>query len=548
MEDDATPTAGTRRPPKRPGWLASPAAVGLGLLTLILAWLWYDSRGQMSDLREEIVRRVRDSETDSRDARFGARQAQEAMRDTQAKLALLEQKLAESQNHQGALEALYQDLSRSRDEWVLAEIEQILTIASQQLQLAGNVQAALAALQMADARLARSERPQFIPLRKVFARDMERMKTAPYLDIAGPAAKLDQTIASVDSLPLAQDARPEAAAVTTREAEGFWGRLGAELLGELKQLVRIQKVDGADPALLSPSQAFFLRENLKLRLLNARLSLLARDEAAYRNDLRLAASWLERYFDTRSGTVAAVAGALKKLGARGGGGLPPANRGGPSGLRGFKAPAEGAARGLASLLAARAAQRLREFGRRDRWLERAKEGDGDWRFARLMTTAELLLEERRFDEARAVLRELNASGPRDVTTLLLLLRAEQGLANWDEVVRIAKSLEKLNAMPQEAIENIRVNAHVALFSRKAHDPKDLTRRWDEMPAPERAHPKVAAAAARAFIRLGDCRSAHRIIEDALERDWDGALALLYGECADEDALERLERAEKWLSE
>src|SRR6266852_2933614 len=108
-------------------------------------------------------------------------------------------------------------------------------------------------------------------------------------------------------------------------------------------------------------------------------------------------------------------------------------------------------------------------GRRDQWLERAKEGDGDWRVARLMTTAELLLEERRFDEARAVLRELNASGPRDVTTLLLLLRAEQGLANWDEVVRIAKSLEKLNAMPQEAIENIRVNANVALFSRKALD-------------------------------------------------------------------------------
>ena len=90
------------------------------------------------------------------------------------------------------------------------------------------------------------------------------MKTAPHLDISGFAAKLDQTIASVDSLPLAQDARPEAAAVTTREAEGFWERLGAELLGELKQLVRIQKVDGADPALLSPSQAFFLRDSSEI--------------------------------------------------------------------------------------------------------------------------------------------------------------------------------------------------------------------------------------------------------------------------------------------
>jgi len=342
--ENSTLSSRTQPPSKPHGWIATTAAVGFGLVALFLAWQWYDSRGQMSDLREEVVRRVRDSEADSRDARFGARQAQEAMRETQGKLALLEQKLAESQSHQGALEALYQDLSRSRDEWVLAEIEQILTIASQQLQLAGNVQAALAALQMADARLARSERPQLIPLRKVFARDMERMKTAPHLDISGFAVKLDQTIASVDSLPLAQDARPEAAAVTTREAEGFWRRIGAELLAELRQLVRIQKVDGADPALLSPPQAFFLRENLKLRLLNARLSLLARDETAYRNDLKLAASWLERYFDTRSKAVAAAAGTLKQLGAGGAGVSLPTIGESLAAVRGYKASRERAGR------------------------------------------------------------------------------------------------------------------------------------------------------------------------------------------------------------
>src|SRR5438445_11668433 len=317
MEDNVPPASENRRPSRRPGWLASPAALGLGLLTLILAWLWYDSRGQMSDLREEIVRRVRDSETDSRDARFGARQAQEAMRDTQAKLALLEQKLAESQNHQGALEALYQDLSRSRDEWVLAEIEQILTIASQQLQLTGNVQVALAALQTADARLARSGRPQFLPLRKVFGRDIERLKTAPGLDVPGIAVKLDQLIAGVDSLPLVQEARPQATAAAKREADGLWERLVAELLGELKQLVRIQNMEGSAPALLSPPQAFFLRENLKLRLLNARLALLARDETTYRSDVNVAASWLARYFDTRSRAAAAMAVSLKQLGSGG---------------------------------------------------------------------------------------------------------------------------------------------------------------------------------------------------------------------------------------
>ena len=206
----------------------------------------------------------------------------------------------------------------------------------------------------------------------------------------------------------------------------------------------------------------------------------------------------------------------------------------------------GTARDLASLLAARATQRLREFDRRDQWLERAKAGDGDWRLARLMTTAELLLDERRFDEARNVLRELHASGPQHVASLSLLLRAEQGMANWEEVIRIAKLLEKRDAMPPEALEGINVNARIALLSRKTLDPEGLARYWEEMPRSDRIRPKIASAAARAFIQLGDCRRAHRIIEEALERNWDGALALIYGECIDDDAHERIERAERWL--
>src|SRR6266487_1342895 len=238
-----------------------------------------------------------------------------ATREAQAKLAQIELKLAEFQNQQIGLETLYQELSRNRDEWVIAEIEQILTIASQQLQLTGNVKVALYALPNADARLARSGRPQFLPLRRVFSRDIERLKTAPSLDVPGFAAKLEQLIAGVDSLPLVQEARPRATSAPKREADGLWERLVAELLGELKQLVRIENMEGSDPALLSPPQAFFLRENLKLRLLNARLALLARDEAAYHGDVKVAASWLERYFDTRSRAAVAMAVALKQLGS-----------------------------------------------------------------------------------------------------------------------------------------------------------------------------------------------------------------------------------------
>lgn len=315
-------------------------AIGFILVAIVLVWQWYEDRSEMGALREEIARRLRDGEIDSRDARLVARQAQEAQREAQAKLAQIELKLAEAQSQQIALEALYRDLSRGRDEWILAEIEQILTIASQQLQLAGSTQVALTALQTADARLARSGRAQFLPLRKIFARDIERLKSAPNLDVPGLAVKLDQLIASVETFTLAQDARPQAAAAPVGETQGLWERLGAEILGEMRRLIRIQNVERVDAALLSPSQMFFLRENLKLRLLNARLALLARDEATYRNDLKLAASWLGRYFDARSKEVALAAGTLKQLDSGGAGLSLPAIGESLDAVRGYKASRE----------------------------------------------------------------------------------------------------------------------------------------------------------------------------------------------------------------
>jgi len=301
------------------GRLAHPLAIALLVVVVIFAWQWYDVREQMSGLREELARRLRDSDADSRDARIVSRQTQEALREAQTKLTQLEAKLAESQNQQVALEALYQELSRSRDEWVLAEVEQILTIAAQQLQLAGNVQAALVALQTADARLARSDRLQFTPLRKVLARDIERLKGTPSLDIAGLALRLDQVIGQVDGMPLASEQRTAGAprAAAARPEGNLWARLGSEIWDEMKQLVRIRNLEQPEAPLLPPTQAFFLRENLKLRLLNARLALLARDQRTFREDLGVASSWIRNYFDARSRPATAALASLKQLGASG---------------------------------------------------------------------------------------------------------------------------------------------------------------------------------------------------------------------------------------
>ena len=91
-------------------------------------------------------------------------------------------------------------------------------------------------------------------------------------------------------------------------------RLGAEIWNEIKQLVVIRRV-GAEPPLLPPPQAYFLRENLRLRLLNARLSLLARDEAGYREDLRVSQAWIQRYFDARSRQGVDALAQIKQLSA-----------------------------------------------------------------------------------------------------------------------------------------------------------------------------------------------------------------------------------------
>src|SRR5262245_20549788 len=279
----------------------------LVLLAVVLAaalatLYWLDVRQRLSGTQEETASRLRNAESIAREATAMARGAQDTVLASQARVAALEARLAESQSQQLALEALYADLSRNRDEWQLAEIEQVLAIASQQLQLAGKVREALLALQLAAARLERHDRPQFLPIKRALARDIERLKALPAIDMPAMSMKLDSLVAGVDSLPLAFDERAERPAAKSAAAaeRGFWSRLGSEVWGELRQLVVVRQVNSPEPPLLPPSQAYFVRENLRLRLLNARLSLLARDEAGYREDLRAAQAWIQRYFDPRA--------------------------------------------------------------------------------------------------------------------------------------------------------------------------------------------------------------------------------------------------------
>ena len=212
--------------------------------------------------------------------------------------------------------------------------------------------------------------------------------------------------------------------------------------------------------------------------------------------------------------------------------------------------------GVAALLAARAAHQMRDFDKRDRWLERA-DGSGDsLQAARLVSRAELALEERDFAAARDALRSLHGAGPKHVATTRMLLRAERGAGAWDEVLRLASQLSKRDAIAPALAEEYKVQATVELLARSADDAAAFERRWRGVAASDRVQPRIAAAAARNAIALGKAALARDILENALAAEWVPQLISLYGSLPEglepeeriAEARARIQRAEDWLLE
>jgi uroporphyrin-3 C-methyltransferase/uroporphyrinogen III methyltransferase/synthase len=320
--------------------------VVLVVLALLLVAQWWMSHREIASLRKEVARRMQGSDTANTETRVVAKSVQETTQELQAKVSVLENKQAEAQSQQVALEQLYQDMFKKREDWALSEIEQMLSTASEQLQLAGNVQGALIALQAADSRLSHAETPQFVSVRRAIGHDIERLKSLPSVDITGITLRLDSVIGQIDSLPLLAaeqpappaaepknmpepappkkakahgkatkpaEETPVAALTWTDIAKAKWDSWSSEMWTEVQQLIRIRKVDTPDALLLSPTEAYYVRENLKLRLLSARLALLSRNEAAFRSDLIAAQDAITRYFDTRARQTQTVQTMLKQV-------------------------------------------------------------------------------------------------------------------------------------------------------------------------------------------------------------------------------------------
>ena len=287
----------------------------LAVLAVLFVWQWLDGKQQLDQIQQTLAQRLAESDGNNKATQTLTLQSHELVRDLGGKLSLLENKYAETQNQRSSLEALYQDMSSSRDQMVLAEVEQLLLIAGQQLQLAANVKAALIAMQQADSRLQRLDRAALGGLRRSINSDMDKLRALPDVDVAAINSRLDTLITIVSRLPLIQDIRPpqENAAPDSTSNGNTWKDFLREIWQEAKGLVRIENTQQDVLPLISPTQTFFLRENLKLRLLSARLALLSRDEASFKHDIKTAQEWLKLYFDIKSGEGAQAVNILQKL-------------------------------------------------------------------------------------------------------------------------------------------------------------------------------------------------------------------------------------------
>ena len=201
---------------------------------------------------------------------------------------------------------------------------------------------------------------------------------------------------------------------------------------------------------------------------------------------------------------------------------------------------------LSAVVAARSAHQLRQFARRDEYLEQVDAANPEGSLLKLLTKAELLLGEQRVTEALEVLRSLRTITPKSAAAMRLELKAHTLAKNWDQALTLTAQLDKLGALDAAQAAQMRLSAYLGNLNRKAHDPRALQAYWEQMPTTEKINPLVAGAAARFFMALGGCYQAHTIIEQALERHWDTSLAALYGNCLGQNVLRQIERAEGWL--
>ena len=291
-------------------------AFSLSLVSLIaVALLWLSSMKNIQNLEHELATKLDAFNEKNQQSLALAKNADTRSTEIAARSEILEEKYTESFDQQAALKALYQELANNREERMLSDVEQLLVIANQQLQLAGNIKPALLALQAADTKLQGFDSTKAVQLRKSINQDIQRLQNLPLADITSISLKLGSLSQRVDQLALVSDRHPNSAQnkVAHDLSNNPWRKLTQEIWQDIKSMVRIERIDHPELPLLTPEQNFFLRENIKLHLLTARIALLRHDEVTYKSDLLAAQSAISLHFDVRESLTQNTLDEIKRL-------------------------------------------------------------------------------------------------------------------------------------------------------------------------------------------------------------------------------------------
>lgn len=309
--------------PIRKSSLFAKTALALVLLALgTLGWQWLNTRQRFNEVERALSQKLNEAEILNQQTYALAKNAQELSNRANARTVVLEQKLAESRDQQEVLQTLYDQLAENREATALAEVEQLLALANQQLQLAGNIQSALLALQAAEKRLQSLDLPRAIQLRETLNNEIEKLRRLPQIDINEMSRQLEVLADLSGRLPLISERQPTLNAQAAKidkapvVATNALQKLGYAVWDDIKELVTVERIDRPEPALLSPDHAFYLRENMRLRLLTARIALLQHDENTYRADIQTVHLWLNRYFDTKHPDTLRAFKILQKISAK----------------------------------------------------------------------------------------------------------------------------------------------------------------------------------------------------------------------------------------
>lgn len=282
---------------------------------LLVALLWQ----KVGNMQEQLARQSADAQAQSLEARALAKQAVALAQETSARAAVMDARLSEVALHRSQLDELMRSLSRSRDENLVVDIDAALRLSQQQAQLTGSVEPLLAALKSADQRLLRAAQPNLALLQRAIARDIDRVKSAAVSDTPNMLVRIDELVILADELTLANavlpapEGKPKAVAKASPLPASWWERLLPVVLGEVQSLVRVSRIESPEAALLSPEQSFFVRENLKLKLLNARLGLLSRQIDSASADLRVADAVIKKYFDREARQTKTASALLQQV-------------------------------------------------------------------------------------------------------------------------------------------------------------------------------------------------------------------------------------------